>query len=85
MSKSKMPAVGAVLILNDRKAPENIPATRVKYNPSVFLVQLGFAPKVKSLLLIDELRRAGISVHQNIMSDSLSEQLRLTLRNNPWT
>ncbi len=76
MSKSKMPAVGAVIILNDRKAPQNIPTTRTKYNPSVFLVQLGFAPKVKSLLLIDELRRAGISVHQNIMSDSLSEQLR---------
>ncbi len=76
MSRSKVPAVGAVLILNDRKAPVHIPISRVKYSPKVFLVQLGFGPKVKSLLLIDELRRAGISVHQNIMSDSLSEQLR---------
>ena len=47
----------------------------MKYNPDVYLVQLGFGPKVKSLLLIDELRNAGISVYQNIMSDSLSEQL----------
>jgi histidyl-tRNA synthetase len=76
MSKSKTPAVGAVLILNNKKAPQNIPTPRVKYNPNVYLVQLGFGPKVKSLLLIDELRHAGISVHQNIMSDSLSEQLR---------
>ncbi len=82
MSKSKVPAVGAVLILKDKKAPENIPATRMKYNPSVFLVQLGFGPKVKSLLLIDELRQAGISVHQNIMSDSLSEQLHQAAEKN---
>lgn len=76
MTKSKIPAVGAVLILKDKKAPSHIPLARVKYNPSVYLVQLGFGPKVKSLLLIDELRRAGISVYQNIISDSLSEQLR---------
>jgi histidyl-tRNA synthetase len=45
--------------------------------PSIFVVQLGFGPKVRSLLLIDELKRAGVSVQQNVMSDSLSEQLRL--------
>lgn len=76
MTKSKIPAVGAVIILKNKKAPAHIPLTRVKYNPSVYLVQLGFCPKIKSLLLIDELRREGISVYQNIISDSLSEQLR---------
>ncbi len=76
MSKSKVPAAGAVMILKDKKAPTNIPTPHIKNNSNVFLVQLGFGPKVKSLLLIDELRRAGISVHQNIMSDSLGEQLR---------
>ena len=76
MSKTKTPAVGAVIILKDRKAPAHIPTPRMKLTPSVYLVQLGFGPKVKSLLLIDELRRAGISVHQNIISDSLGEQLR---------
>ncbi|MCF7816232.1 MAG: hypothetical protein K9M10_03980 [Candidatus Pacebacteria bacterium] len=75
-SKSKIPAVGAVLILKDKKAPAHIPVPRIKHNPDVYLVQLGFGPKVKSLLLIDELRRAGICVYQNIMSDSLGEQLR---------
>ncbi|HEU4677634.1 MAG TPA: His/Gly/Thr/Pro-type tRNA ligase C-terminal domain-containing protein [Candidatus Paceibacterota bacterium] len=77
MTRTKIPAAGAVVILKDKKAPAHIPAPRVRYTPSVYLVQLGFGPKVKSLLLIDELRRAGISVFQNIMSDSLSEQLRL--------
>ncbi len=76
MSKTKVPAVGAVIILKDRKAPAHIPTPRTKSNQNVYLVQLGFGPKVKSLLLIDELRRAGISVHQNIISDSLGEQLR---------
>ena len=76
MTKSKIPAVGAVIILKNKKAPAHIPVSRVKFNPSVYLVQLGFGPKVKSLLLIDELRKAGISVYQNIISDSLGEQLR---------
>lgn len=76
MTKSKVPAVGAVVILKNKKAPVHIPLTRTKFNPSVYLVQLGFCPKIKSLLLIDELRQEGICVYQNIISDSLSEQLR---------
>lgn len=76
MSRTKVPAVGAVMVLSDKKAPTTIPTPRVKHNPQVYLVQLGFGPKIRSLLLIDELRHAGISVNQNIMSDSLSEQLR---------
>jgi len=76
MSKTKTPAVGAVVVLRDKKAPTIISIPRTKYDPSVFMVQLGFGPKIKSLLLIDELKRAGISVYQNVMSDSLSEQLR---------
>ncbi len=76
MSKTKVPAVGAVVILKDKKAPAHIPATRMKQMSDVFLIQLGFGPKVKSLLLIEELRQVGLSVHQNVTSDSLSEQLR---------
>jgi histidyl-tRNA synthetase len=76
MNRSKIPAVGAVLVLKDKKVPTNIPTVRAKSIPSVYLVHLGFGPKVRSLLLIEELKREGISVRQNIMSDSLSEQLR---------
>lgn len=76
MSKMKVPAAGAVVVLRDKKPPVSLSVPRQKYNPAVFVVQLGFGPKIKSLLLIDELKRAGIPVYQNVMSDSLSEQLR---------
>ncbi len=76
MSRSKIPATGAVLIFKDKKMPAQLKTPRTKYVSPIYLVQLGFGPKVKSLLLIDELRQVGISVRQNIMSDSLSEQLR---------
>lgn len=76
MTKSKTPAVGMVAILKDRKAPTSVPTPRPKQPSNIYLVQLGFGPKVRSLLLLDELRNAGLSVQQNIMSDSLGEQLR---------
>src|SRR5690606_15277181 len=71
----QIPAAGAVVVLRDKKAPSRTPRARVS-TPSVYVVQLGFGPKIKSLMLIDELRKAGISVHQNLASDSLSSQLR---------
>jgi histidyl-tRNA synthetase len=77
MSKVKTPAVGAVIVLKDKKSPESFAVPRSRPEPSIFVVQLGFGPKVRSLLLIDELKRAGISVQQNVTSDSLGEQLRL--------
>ncbi len=76
MSKVKVPAVGAVVVLKDKKAPAQMSLPRLKADPSIFVVQLGFGPKVRSLLLIDELKRSGIRVSQNVASDSLSEQLR---------
>ncbi len=74
-TKQQIPAAGAVVVLRDKKAPTRTPRTRIS-TPSVYVVQLGFGPKIKSLMLIDELRKAGISVHQNLASDSLSSQLR---------
>ncbi len=77
MSKKKIPAVGAVIVLKDKKSPSVFAVPRNRPEPSIFVVQLGFGPKVRSLLLLDELKRGGIQVHQNVTSDSLSEQLRL--------
>ncbi|MEX0913141.1 MAG: His/Gly/Thr/Pro-type tRNA ligase C-terminal domain-containing protein [Candidatus Paceibacterota bacterium] len=70
-----VPAVGAVLVLQGKKAPARIPRPRVK-NPSVYLIHLGFAPKIRSLLLLDELSKSDIIIDQNLASDSLSNQLR---------
>lgn len=74
-TRTRTPAAGAVVILKNSKAPNRLPRPKTT-NPSVFVVQLGFGPKIKSLLLIDSLRRAGIPVFHNLASDSLSSQLR---------
>lgn len=76
MSKERIPATGAVVILKNKKAPDEIVTPRSRKTPNVYFAHLGFGPKVRSLLLIEELRKVGIQVHQNIISDSLSEQLR---------
>lgn len=75
-TKQHIPAVGAVAILRNKKIPARMPRTSFS-NPAVSVIQLGFGPKIKSLLLIDTLRQVGIPVHQNLASDSLSNQLRL--------
>jgi histidyl-tRNA synthetase len=74
-TKKKTHAVGAVAILREQKAPARNP--RFKLNtPTVSIIQLGFGPKVRSLMIIDELRKAGISAFQDLANDSLSAQLR---------
>ena len=72
---SKTPAAGLVVTLNKSKAPARNPRTKAT-KPSVYVVQLGFGPKVRSLLLVDALRQAGIPVLHDLTSDSLSTQLR---------
>lgn len=74
--KIDVPATGAVVILNRKKAPARMPRPKMPSNRSVFMVQLGFGPKIRSLMLLDALKRADICVHQALVSDSLSDQLR---------
>ena len=76
MTKTQVPATGAVIIFKERKVPARIPRPRRSSIPSTYIVQLGFGPKIKSLLLLDTLKQAKISVYQNLTSDSLSAQLR---------
>lgn len=74
-TKSKTSAVGAVAILKNNKTPSRLPRVKTQ-TPSVYVIHLGFGPKIRSLMLIDELRLAGIPVMHNLASDSLSAQLR---------
>ncbi len=74
-TKSRTPSVGAVMILHGARLPARPPRLKDQL-PSVYVVQLGFGPKVRSLLLIDTLRKAGVPVTHSLMSDSLSTQLR---------
>ncbi len=74
-TRTKTPGVGAVIVFKNNKAPARVPRPKTT-TPAVFVVQLGFGPKIRSLMLIDTLRRAGIPVFHNLASDSLSTQLR---------
>ncbi len=74
-TKKQISATGAVVILHNKKIPSRIPRTSL-ITPTVSVVQLGFGPKIRSLMLIDTLRKEGIQVEKNLASDSLSEQLR---------
>ncbi len=79
LTKQNVPATGAVMILKSRKAPARIPKMETP-DRSVFVVQLGFGPKIRSLMLLEDLKRADIPAYQELSSDSLSEQLRLAER-----
>lgn len=74
-SSRAVPAIGAVVTLLRRKAPAEPPRAPRAPAPAVSVVHIGFAPKIRSLMLIDELRRAGIAIQQNIVYDSLCTQL----------
>ncbi len=74
-TKSHTPAVGAVITLKNNKAVTRMPKSKPTPS-SIYVVQLGFGPKMRSLMIIDELRRSGIPVEHNLASDSLSAQLR---------
>ncbi|MFT5831776.1 MAG: histidyl-tRNA synthetase [Candidatus Paceibacteria bacterium] len=74
-TETRTPSAGVVITLNKSKAPARNPRTPAQ-KPSVYVVQLGFGPKVRSLLLVDSLKAAGIPVLHDLTSDSLSAQLR---------
>ncbi len=75
-TKQEIPAAGAVVVMRERKAPARIPRIPKTNVPSVYVVQLGFGPKISSLMLIDQLRKENVPVFQNLACDSLSTQLR---------
>jgi len=64
-----------VAVLRNKRAPARTPKAPKTKDPSVFVVQIGFGPKVRSLLLMNQLKRAGIPSTQDIISDSLGGQL----------
>ena len=52
-------------------------APRILKKPEIFFIQLGFDAKVKSLLVIEVLRRARVPVQHSLGKDSLSIQLAI--------
>lgn len=76
-SKKDVPSIGTGLSMERiMMFPEckSIPP-RIMKTPKVFFIQLGFEAKLKSLCIMEILRKARIPVHQSISKDSLSAQL----------
>ncbi len=79
----RMPSAGWTMntgaiarILKEQNA--NVPELGIK--PKVFLIQLGEAAKRKSLLLFEDIRRAGIEIKFSLSRDSFKSQLRIASR-----
>lgn len=76
-SKKEVPAVGTGLgIERIMMFPEckKLPP-RIMKTPKVYFIQLGFEAKLKSLCIMETLRKARIPVYQSISKDSLGTQL----------
>lgn len=76
-AKKDIPAVGTalgfdriILFPECRKI-----APRILKKPKIYFIQLGFDAKLKSLKILEILRKAKISVHQSLSKDSLGSQL----------
>ncbi len=78
-SKKDIPSVGTGLgierIMMFPECKKIMP--RIMKPPKVYFIQLGFEAKLKSLCVMEVLRKARIPVHQSISKDSLGAQLSL--------
>jgi len=59
---------------------QNINVPEIGVRPKVFLSQLGEMAKRKSLLIFEEIRRAGIAIKSSLGRDSIKAQLRIANR-----
>ena len=78
-SKKDVPAVGTGLgierIMMFPECKNLMP--RIMKPPKVYFIQLGFEAKLKSLCIMEVLRKNRIPVHQSVTKDSLSAQLAI--------
>ena len=75
--KKDIQSVGACIGV-DRviKSPDHKPLdSRINKKPKVYFIQLGFEAKLKSLTVVEMLRKAKIPIMQSLAKDRLSAQL----------
>jgi histidyl-tRNA synthetase len=85
--KKEIPAVGGSIGVDRILMQENIHklSPRIIKKPKVFFIQLGFEAKLKSLKVIEILRKARVPIKQSLSKDSLSQQLAMAEKQNiPW-
>lgn len=76
-SKKDVPSVGTGLSMERIRMFPDCKAVmpRIMKTPKVYFIQLGFEAKLKSLCVMEILRKAHIPVYQSLSKDSLSVQL----------
>ena len=76
-SKKPISAVGGAIGIDRILNTEGIkaPKPRIMKKPKVYFIQLGFEAKLKSLSVIEMLRKANIPIMQSLSKDSLGAQL----------
>lgn len=78
-SKKDVPGIGAAIGVERLLMQEHIKDIHPKIvkKPKVYFVQLGFEAKLKSLPILEILRKAKIPIMQGLAKDSLSAQLAI--------
>ncbi len=71
-----IPTANTVITMKNNKKTNLKSPTLKRSGSDIFVVQIGFGPKIRSLVVIDELRKINVPVQHKLSSDSLSEQLR---------
>lgn len=74
--------ISAACVVIKRIKPKKVPAVRLpkKETTKYFFMQIGPQAKMKSLKVIDGLRKAGIAVRSSLCRDKLSTQLQYAQR-----
>lgn len=82
-SKKDIPAMGGSIGMDriiERPWFKNL-APRIMKKPKVYFIQVGFEAKLKSLNVIEILRKAHVPVAQSLSKDSLGAQLAVAEKN----
>jgi histidyl-tRNA synthetase len=75
--RQQIPATGIIFEYEKKgRISKNI-TIKSKPKPKFYFIQLGFEARLRSLVVIEELRKAKISVYQSLGKNQLSQQLEL--------
>ena len=75
--RQQISAIGIIFEYEKKgRIPKNLTPVQ-KRKPKFYFIQLGFEARLRSLMIIEMLRKAQIPVYQSLGKDQLSEQLEL--------
>ena len=78
-AKKPVPAVGGAIGVDRLVTTKGVkvPSPRILKKPKVYFIQLGFEARLKSLSVIEMLRKAHIPIAQSLSKDGLGAQLAI--------